>query len=328
MVFSSRAVGYKETVAVSNLTVIFVLMFAAASLAIYGVYWVLVFNRKANKIVNRRLDLGQSLGSSSAVLETLRRERGLTNPTLGRVNDWLTQSGMRVQGKTLILVFAALCLGSMVVLSLLLGLGFTAIVLAVAASAVAMVLYLSIARSKRIFAFAEQLPDAIDVIIRGVRVGLPFSSAIGLVAREMPDPVGTEFGMLADELSFGLDLRTALDNLYRRVGQEDLLFLTVSLSIQSQTGGNIAEILSRLSHLMRKRSEMRLKVRALSAEGRASAVFLSAFPFFLIFVINIFSAKYFDSVKSSQIFEPVIILGLGLLLVGNFIMYRMVNFKY
>jgi len=148
------------------------------------------------------------------------------------------------------------------------------------------------------------------------------------VAREMPDPVGTEFGMLADELSFGLDLRTALNNLYRRVGQPDLQFLTVSLSIQSQTGGNIAEILSRLSQLMRKRSEMRLKIRALSAEGRASAVFLSAFPFLLIFVINVFSAKYFDSVRSSQIFEPAVIIGLGLLLVGNIIMYRMVNFKY
>jgi len=305
-------------------------MFAAASLAIYGAYWVLVFNRKANKIVNRRLDLGQNL-SSSAVLETLRRERGFregAHPIFARISDWLTQTGMRVQSTTLILVFVALCLALTLVLSSLLGVGVLAIFLAVAASAAAMILYLSIARSKRIFAFTEQLPDAIDVIIRGVRVGLPFSSAIGLVAREMPDPVGTEFGMLADELSFGLDLRTALENLYRRVGQDDLLFLTVSLSIQSQTGGNIAEILSRLSQLMRKRSEMRLKIRALSAEGRASAVFLSAFPFLLIFIINIFSAKYFDSVKASQVFEPAVIIGLGLLLVGNIVMYKMVNFKY
>jgi tight adherence protein B len=149
-----------------------------------------------------------------------------------------------------------------------------------------------------------------------------------LVAREMADPVGTEFGMLADELSFGLDLRTALENLYRRVGQADLQFLTVSLSIQSQTGGNIAEILARLSQLMRKRSEMRLKIRALSAEGRASAVFLSAFPFLLIIVISLFSPKYFDAVRLSQMFEPAVFIGLGLLAVGNLIMYRMVNFKY
>jgi tight adherence protein B len=316
---------------VSDLTVIFVLMFAAASLAVYGAYWVLVINRKANKIVNRRLDLGKSLDSSSAVLETLRRERGFrdeANPTLRHISDWLTQTGMRVQGMTLILIFVALCLALILVFSSYLGKGFLPIVLAIIASAAAMVFYLSLARAKRIFAFTEQLPDAIDVIIRGVRVGLPFSSAIALVAREMADPVGTEFGMLADELSFGLELRSALENLYRRVGQDDLLFLTVSLGIQSQTGGNIAEILGRLSQLMRKRSEMRLKIRALSAEGRASAVFLSAFPFILILVINLFSSRYFDSVRSSSVFEPAIIIGLCLLMVGNVIMYRMVNFKY
>ena len=245
-----------------------------------------------------------------------------------QISDWLTQTGLRVQRTTLILVFVALSLALMIVLSSLLGAGLLAIILAIFTSAAATVFYLSMVRSKRIFAFAEQLPDAIDVIIRGVRVGLPFSSAIGLVAREMPDPVGTEFGMLADELSFGLELRAALENLYRRVGQEDLLFLTVSLGIQSQTGGNIAEILARLSQLMRKRSEMRLKIRALSAEGRASALFLSAFPFLLIFVINLFAPKYFDSIRLSHIFEPTVIIALGLLAVGNVIMYRMVNFKY
>jgi tight adherence protein B len=316
---------------VNDVSVIVILIFAAASLAAYAAYWVFVVNRSTNKIVNRRLDLAQSLGNSSAVLDTLRRERGFReegNDTVRKISDWLTQTGLRVQRMTLVLVFVALSLALTLVLSSLMGVGILAIVLAVLASAAGMVLYLSMARSKRIFAFTEQLPDSIDVIIRGVRVGLPFSSAIALVAREMPDPVGTEFGMLADELSFGLELRTALENLYRRVGQDDLLFLTVSLSIQSQTGGNIAEILARLSQLMRKRAEMRLKIRALSAEGRASAVFLSAFPFLLIFVINLFSPKYFESIRLSQVFEPAVIIGLCLLAVGNLIMYRMVNFKY
>ena len=315
----------------NDLPVIFILIFVAASLGCYGAYWILIFNRRANKIVNRRLDLAQSLDSSSAVLETLRRERGFReegSPILRQISDWLTQTGLRVQRTTLSLVFVALSLALMIVFSSLLGAGLLAITLAILTSAAATVFYLSMVRSKRIFAFTEQLPDAIDVIIRGVRVGLPFSSAIGLVAREMPDPVGTEFGMLADELSFGLELRAALENLYRRVGQEDLLFLTVSLGIQSQTGGNVAEILARLSQLMRKRSEMRLKIRALSAEGRASALFLSAFPFLLIFVINLFAPKYFDSIRLSHIFEPTVIIALGLLAVGNVIMYRMVNFKY
>src|ERR1700689_2886688 len=137
MVFSSQAAGYKETFPVSDVTVIFALMFAAASLAIYGAYWVLVFNRKANKIVNRRLDLGQSLSNSSAVLETLRRERGFRedgNPVLRRLSDWLTQTGMRVQRTTLLLVFVALSLALILVFSSLLGAGLLAVILAVAAS--------------------------------------------------------------------------------------------------------------------------------------------------------------------------------------------------
>lgn len=316
----------------SDLSVIFALTFLAASLAVYGAYWIFVFNRSARKIVNRRLDLSKHLDDSSAVLETLRRERGFrneANPVLRRFSDWLTQTGIRVQRTPLVLVFVALSLALILVFSAMLGVGFLSIALGVLAAGAAMIAYLARKRSRRIFAFTEQLPDSIDVIVRGVRVGLPFPSAVALVAREMPDPVGTEFGMLADEISFGLDVQTALQNLNRRVGQEDLLFLTISLSIQTRTGGNIGEILGRLSRLMRNRAMMRLKVRALSAEGRASAYFLSAFPFILLLVLNFVSPNYLAPIRSSShILEPAILLGLFMLIVGNVIMYRMLNFKY
>ena len=284
----------------SDLSVIFLLTFVAASLAIYGVYWIFVFNRRANKIVNRRLDLSKQL-DSSVVLETLRRESGIrndTNPILRHFSDWLTQTGIRVQRTSLVLVFIALCLALTFAFSLVLGMGLLSLALGVFAAAGVIILYLSRKRSRRIFAFSEQLPDAIDVIVRGVRVGLPFSSAARLVAQEMSDPVGTEFGMVADEVAFGLDVRTALQNLYRRVGQEDLLFLTVALIIQTQTGGNIGELLARLSRLIRSRAELRLKVRALTAEGRASAVFLSAFPIILLLALYFLSPSFFDPVRS------------------------------
>jgi tight adherence protein B len=316
---------------VSDLAVIFTLIFLAGSLAIYGVYWVFVFNRREKAIINRRLDLSKRL-ESSVVLETLRRERGIrndTNPILRQFSDWLTQTGIRVQRRSLVLVFMALCLALILAFSLILGTGLLlSFALAVLAACALIYFYLARARSRRIFAFSEQLPDAIDIIVRGVRVGLPFSSAVALVARELSDPTGTEFGMLADEITFGLDIRTALQNLYRRVGQEDLLFLTVSVSIQNQTGGNLGEILTRLSRLMRNRATMRLKVRALSAEGRASAYFLSAFPFILLSFLDFVVPTYFDAVRSQQILEPTIFFGLFLLLVGNIIMYRMVHFKY
>ena len=315
----------------SDLSIIVVLVFLAAALAVYAFYWVFFFNRREQHTINRRLELNRELRNASAVLATLRDERGIrnvSNPTLRQLSDWLTQTGTNMGRRNFILVFLALWLVLSIGLSEALASGFTAIVLAAIATAAMFVLYLVRQRSQRISSFGEQLPDAIDIIVRGVRVGLPFTSAVALVAREMPDPVGTEFGMLGDEIGFGLDIRSALDNLYRRVGQPDLLFLTVSVSIQAQTGGNLGEILSRLSRLMRNRATMRLKIRALSAEGRASAITLSAFPFILFFFVNFISPTYYGAIRSNPIVEPAIYLGLISLFIGNFIMYRMVHFKY
>jgi tight adherence protein B len=316
---------------VGDLSIIFVLVFLAATLAVYAFYWVFVFNRHEQQVINRRLELNKQLRDASVVLATLRDERGirnLTNPTLRQLSDWLSQTGINVVRRKAVLTALAVYFVLIVAFSEVLGLGLGAILLALPATAALLVLYLMRQRSQRIAAFGDQLPDAIDIIVRGVRVGLPFTSAVALVAREMPDPVGTEFGMLADEIAFGLDVRSALANLYRRVGQADLLFLTVSVGIQAQTGGNLAEILSRLSKLMRNRATMRLKIKALSAEGRASAITLSAFPFVIFFLVNFISPSYYGAIRSNPIVEPAIYLGLFLLVVGNAIMYRMVNFKY
>jgi tight adherence protein B len=316
---------------VGDLSIIFVLVFLAATLAVYAFYWVFVFNRREQQVINRRLELNKQLRDASAVLATLRDERGirnLTNPTLRQLSDWLSQTGINVVRRKAVLTAVAVWFALTVAFSEVLGLGLGAILLALPATAALLALYLMRQRSQRIAAFGDQLPDAIDIIVRGVRVGLPFTSAVALVAREMPDPVGTEFGMLGDEIGFGLDIRSALANLYRRVGQADLLFLTVSVGIQAQTGGNLAEILSRLSKLMRNRATMRLKIKALSAEGRASAITLSAFPFVIFFLVNFISPAYYGAIRSNPIVEPAIYLGLFLLVVGNAIMYRMVNFKY
>jgi len=314
-----------------DLTIVVALIFAAATLTVYAIYWIVFVSRREQRLFNRRLELSKSLDNPSAVLETLREERSFSNfsnPALLKLSDWLSQTGIPIKPRSLGLSFLILYLVLSALLSIFLGFGLATIALALVATAAIMVFALSYLRSRRIFNFAEQLPDAIDIITRGVRAGLPFSSSVTLVAREMADPVATEFGMLADEIAFGLDLRSALDNLYRRVGQEDLLFLTVAVSIQSQTGGNLGEILSRLSKLMRSRSKMRLKINALSAEGRLSAVALTLLPFALFLIINFLSPAYYSTVRGNALLEPAIYLGLSLLVVGNIIMYRMVHFKY
>jgi tight adherence protein B len=315
----------------TDLSIVVALIFAAATLTVYAIYWIFFVSRREQRLFNRRLELSKSLDNPSAVLETLREERSFSNfsnPTARQLSDWLSQTGIAIKPRSLSLTLLIVYLILSAILSIFLGFGLATIALALVAAIAIMTFALSYLRSRRIFNFAEQLPDAIDVITRGVRAGLPFSSSVTLVAREMADPVATEFGMLADEIAFGLDLRTALDNLYRRVGQEDLLFLTVAVSIQSQTGGNLGEILSRLSKLMRSRSKMRLKINALSAEGRLSAIALTLLPFALFLIINLLSPAYYSTVRGNSLLEPAIYLGLSLLLIGNIIMYRMVHFKY
>jgi tight adherence protein B len=314
----------------NDLTIIAGLMFVAATLAVYGFYWFFIFNRRDRHVINRRLELARQLRNTSAVLATLRDERGIKhfkNPILRALSEWFTQTGTQMSLKSLAIMTSAAWLFFTFVLASVMNL-VVAAALAVGATAILCALYFSGLRNRRISAFADQLPDAIDIIVRGVRVGLSFVAAVNLIAREMPDPVGTEFGMLADEIGFGLDIRSALDNLYKRVGQPDLLFLKVSVSIQSQTGGNLGEILSRLSRLMRSRATMRLKIKAMSAEGRASALTLSAFPFVLFLIVNLISPTYYGAIRSSPIVEPAIYFGLCMLAVGNLIMYRIVNFKY
>jgi tight adherence protein B len=182
-------------------------------------------------------------------------------------------------------------------------------------------------RRRRIAQMGEQLPDALDIVVRGVRVGHPFPMALNLVSREMPDPIGTEFGMTGDEIGFGLDVKTAVDNLFRRTGQEDLLFFVIAINIQSQTGGNLGEVLHRLSRMIRARTKLRLKVRALSAEGRFSAYALTIFPFVLYSIISFVSPEYFGSVRHHPLIMPAAVIGLFMLGLANVILFRMVNAK-
>lgn len=314
-----------------ELWIIYVLVFGAAMFGIQAGYWFLIRGRKTQQTINRRLTLSSQGASANTVLETLRSERRFTNfesPFLRHLSDLWTQTGLRFDGNTLVLSSFALCAFYFIVFGLSFGFGGLAIVLTPPAAFLTIVAYLARVRRKRIARFAEQFPDAVDVIVRGVRVGYPFSSAISLVAKEMPDPIGTEFGMTADEIAFGLDVRTALENLYRRVGQEDLLFLVIAMTIQLQTGGKLSDLLSRLARTVRLRQTLRLKVRALTAEGRLSGIFLSLTPFILIGIISLLSPEYFRSVLDHSLIKAATVVGLFMLLVGNVMMYKMINFKY
>jgi tight adherence protein B len=151
---------------------------------------------------------------------------------------------------------------------------------------------------------------------------------LGMVGRELGDPVGSEFGMVLDELTYGLDFETVLRNLYHRVGQEDLGLMVTAVSLQSSTGGNLSEVLNNLSRIIRERFKLRRKVRALSAEGRVSAYGLASLPAVLFLALQFIAPGYYGDIWEDPLVQPALMLTVAWCMVGIFIMYKMVNFKY
>jgi len=315
----------------SELWIIYALIFGAALFGAQALYRLLISSRSERKIINRRLTLANELKDQGAVLEALRSERGMglfaNVPGVQWLDDLMMQSGLKLDRRRLVVWFGGLTLVSYFIFATWLKMGLIGILPALVVALLIGFLLLRRARAKRIARFSEQLPEALDIIVRGLRAGHPFRVALGLASREMADPIGTEFGILLDEVSFGLDQEVAVNHLYQRVGQEDLAFVSTAINIQSQTGGNLATILAGLSRLLRNRTKLRLKVRALTSEGRMSGLFLSVLPFLLYLLLNLISPGFFAEAKVHPIFVPAVGFGLFLLALGNLVIYRMVNFK-
>lgn len=173
----------------------------------------------------------------------------------------------------------------------------------------------------------SQFPVALDVFVRGLRSGHPIPAALNLLIEEMEDPVGTEFGIVSDEVAFGFGLREALERMAARWNLQDIHMFVVSVSVQMETGGNLAEILENLSKVIRERASMYMKVRALSSEGRMTALILTALPIFAFAGLFTANPSFFLDVAN----DPIFILGfagLALLYVIGFVsIRRMVDLK-
>ncbi|RWL88183.1 MAG: type II secretion system F family protein [Mesorhizobium sp.] len=314
----------------------FIYVVAAASviLAAEAFYLSLASRRSRFAAVNHRLRRLTDEAPAEQTLQGLLRERGLTDSgdfVLGLVwlNRLYTQSGITGNPLTFAASFLLAGLALALLLWFLINLAApAAFVVFLVVGFVLPLLFLRRARNKRIQKFAKQLPDALDMIVRSLRAGHPASVAIGLVAREMPDPLGTEFGIVSDEITFGLSMEQAIRKLSERVGFEGLHLLTVSLSIQSKTGGNLTEILANLSSVLRERQKLRMKIRALSAEGRVSAWVISLFPVAMFLILQVIAPSYYGKIWASPVVFPVFTVFGGWALLGDYIMYRMVNFDF
>jgi tight adherence protein B len=181
--------------------------------------------------------------------------------------------------------------------------------------------------SKRIALLEQQFPLALDIFVRGLRAGHPVGRSFELLVAEMPDPIAGEFAQVIAETNYGFDLRQALENLAERVQTQDVQMFVVSVAVQSETGGNLAEILEGLSQVIRDRMSMKLKVRALSSEGKMTAIVLSVLPVFTFVSIFLTSPRFFLDVADDPWFLPGVLIILGLYLSGVFTIRRLIDLK-
>ena len=177
---------------------------------------------------------------------------------------------------------------------------------------------------KRLGMIEEQLPDAVELMVRSLRVGHPFSSAISIVANEVPDPLASEFGVIADESAYGREVGEALKDMAERLDMQDLRFLSVAVTIQQQSGGNLAEILAGLAKVIRARFRLFRRVKAITAEAQWSGKFLSAFPLIALIVINVGDPNYYDEVRDHEFFIPACFV-VGIMLTINLFVMRVLT---
>jgi len=189
-------------------------------------------------------------------------------------------------------------------------------------------LWVSRRRAKRMRLLEEQMPLALDVVNRALRAGHPVISAVQLAGNEMGDPIGSEFGLIVDETTYGSEFREALSNFARRTGSQDAHFFAVSVGIQADTGGNLAEILEGLAAVIRGRATLAKRVKALSSEGRASALLLSALPILMISGLMLIHAEFYTAKFSDPIFWPTVGAIGVLYLIGWVMIHRIINFRY
>jgi len=173
----------------------------------------------------------------------------------------------------------------------------------------------------------SQLPDALDVIIRSLAAGHPVPVAMALVAREMSDPIGSEFGIASDEVSFGSTISAAVQKMSDRIGHEDFELFSAMIRLQERTGGNLAELLRSNAKTIRDRQKMRLKIKAASAEGRMSALILNAAPIILFISVNKMSPDFYGEVKGNPIVTFTLWGVVVWMIIGNLVMRKMINFK-
>lgn len=312
--------------------VVFMILIGAAVFAAAQAIWGLARVAGTKRKVNKRLAMAQSVTNLADLVVELRKQRGLDENGDSRIlvrwfSDLVIKSGVSYQPRAWALTAAGLGLGAYLLVFLwtrnpLFGLA--------AAPAFALglpFLWLKFKAGARAKAVGLQLPNALEIIVRSLEAGHPVPTAVALVGREMPDPLGSEFGMAGDEIAYGATLEQAVGRVADRCRHPDVDLFAATIRLQERSGGNLTGLLKMNAKAVRERHKMRLKIKAASGEGRASAIILTSAPFAVFAILQVASPHFYGDV----IHERTIQMGLGALgcwmFIGNMVMRKMIDMR-
>lgn len=305
-------------------------VFLGALLIFEGLRQIITRSESRSEARNRRMRMIAEGASTEDLLRLLKPRadgwRLNSLPLIGTLPADIRKAGLTIKPGA----FLSLCLGATAVLAL----AASTVISPVTSAGVAVLLCLVLPllrlralRNKRMKELTKQLPDALDLMARSLKVGHPLNTSIAAVARDMRDPIASEFGTVVDQVSYGDDLVDAFMDFADRMDIEDVRYLAVSVAIQHGTGGDLARVLSTLSKVIRDRMAMRRRIQAISAEGRLTALFLSALPLVIFVGSSVTNPGYYWDVAGDPLFRPFAVIVVGLT-IGNYIaMRRLVNFR-
>ncbi len=309
------------------LILIFGAVFAAGQ-GVFGLATVAIQKRQ----VNQRLKVADRVvgGLSNLVIE-LRKQRGLSATGERRGWRWLTdlivRSGLVFEPRRWTLYLAASGLVAAILGVFVTHSALGAAVCAFLGATAAPLMFLKFCAGRREKALGVQLPQALDIIVRSLEAGHPVPTAIALVGREMADPIGSEFGMSADEIAYGATLSVAVERMADRCQHPDVDLFAATIRLQERSGGNLTGLLKLNAETVRERHKMRLKIKAASSEGRASALILSAAPFACALFMQLSSPHFYGDVIHVP-FVQIGLAGLGVWMgIGNMVMRQMIDMR-
>ena len=321
-------------------TVFIVILYVSLAAAALFVADALVgFSRSARGIdedaVSRRLaQAGDTTQRSESQVDLIRRRIEVAGwvghlPLSSSLAELILQSGLKVRLERVLFLMAAIFIVTLAIAIYFIPVKFLAAAILVAAALAIgpVVLFLINARAAKSRAFEEQLPDAIDLIVRSIKIGHPLSGAMQVIAQEMPEPISSEFAIAVEGVTYGKAIPIAFAEMRKRVDVPDLAYLAMAVQIQQESGGNLAESLAKLAAVIRDRARMFRKVTALTAEGRFSAWALSFFPLGIAGAIQLIQPDYYTRVSDFAYFPHLVVLAIVTLLLNIVAMQVLTTLK-